>query len=323
MDAHGCPAGSRGGERRRSSVAVSTAVLVAVIYGLLLAAIGLILATDYALVLWQRVRTIMARFARRSLAFSAAVVRIARAGWPAGSAAFAFIAGLGVAIFTATWAPRAARPPRYTTRVGVVILRSNAPPPSFCPAVRASASSVPHGQTSGCPGLRRERDISVGYLAFGLLAALTAGVLALFLVSSCRRSRRIRPATRSVVVRLPRGADSRRRLRPGEAAAPERESLALLSSGSDAVRTLPVRGTRPSTPRARDLIPSKPSSDGVRSRWSGCRVQGTANSPPSATGRAQARLSGRRYSCDSSRAHSSAGELSLHTRGGHRLILPP
>ena len=47
---------------------------------------------------------------------------------------------------------------------------------------------------------------------------------------------------------------------------------------------LPVRGTRPSTPRARSLIPLKPPSDGVRSRWSGCRVQGTANSPPSATG---------------------------------------
>ena len=81
------------------------------------------------------------------------------------------------------------------------------------------------------------------------------------------------------------GGRSRRRLRSGETAAPERESLALLPSGPDAVRMLPVRGTRPSTPRARDLIPLKPPSDGVRSRWSGCRVQGTANSPPSATGR--------------------------------------
>ena len=80
------------------------------------------------------------------------------------------------------------------------------------------------------------------------------------------------------------GGRSRRRLRSGETAAPERESLALLPSGPDAVRMLPVRGTRPSTPRARSLIPLKPPSDGVRSRWSGCRVQGTANSPPSATG---------------------------------------
>ncbi len=62
------------------------------------------------------------------------------------------------------------------------------------------------------------------------------------------------------------GGDSRRRLRPGETAAPERESLALLPSGPDAVRMLSVRGTRPSTPRARDLIPLKPPSDGVRSR---------------------------------------------------------
>jgi hypothetical protein len=83
------------------------------------------------------------------------------------------------------------------------------------------------------------------------------------------------------------GGNSRRRLRSGETAAPERESLALLPSGPDAVRMLSVRGTRPSTPRARDLIPLKPPSDGVRSRWSGFRVQGTANSPPSATGRTQ------------------------------------
>jgi hypothetical protein len=62
------------------------------------------------------------------------------------------------------------------------------------------------------------------------------------------------------------GGRSRRRLRPGETAAPERESLALLPSGPDAVRMLSVRGTRPSTPRARDLIPLKPPSDGVRSR---------------------------------------------------------
>jgi hypothetical protein len=41
----------------------------------------------------------------------------------------------------------------------------------------------------------------------------------------------------------------RRLLGSGGAAAPGRESLALLPSGPDAVRTLPVRGTRPSTPR--------------------------------------------------------------------------
>ena len=47
----------------------------------------------------------------------------------------------------------------------------------------------------------------------------------------------------------------RRLLGPGDTAAPGRESLALLPSGPDAVRTLPVRGTRPSTPRVDDPCP--------------------------------------------------------------------
>src|SRR4029078_3120871 len=79
----------------------------------------------------------------------------------------------------------------------------------------------------------------------------------------------------------------RRLLGPGGAASPGREFLALLPSGPAAVRTLPVRGTRPSTPRVDDPCPRPPPSDGVRSRWSGFRVQGTADSPPSANGRAQ------------------------------------
>ena len=76
-------------------------------------------------------------------------------------------------------------------------------------------------------------------------------------------------------------------------AAPERDSLALLPSGPDAVRRLPVRGTRPvnaarAGPRPRRSRPS----DGIRSRWSGLRVQGTASSPPSATGRRKGTRSG-------------------------------
>ena len=50
----------------------------------------------------------------------------------------------------------------------------------------------------------------------------------------------------------------RRVLGSGGAAAPERESLALLPSGPDAVRTLPVRGTRSST-RVRRPSPDEPS----------------------------------------------------------------
>src|SRR5262245_22016044 len=41
-------------------------------------------------------------------------------------------------------------------------------------------------------------------------------------------------------------------------ATPERESLALLPSGSDAVRTLPVRGTRSVNTTCVDPIPTKP-----------------------------------------------------------------
>ena len=51
----------------------------------------------------------------------------------------------------------------------------------------------------------------------------------------------------------------RRRLGPGGTAAPERESLALLPSGPDAVRTLSVRGTRPVNTSCADPIPMKPS----------------------------------------------------------------
>ena len=51
----------------------------------------------------------------------------------------------------------------------------------------------------------------------------------------------------------------RRLLGPGGTAAPERESLALLPSGPDAVRTLSVRGTRPVNTSCADPIPMKPS----------------------------------------------------------------
>src|SRR6476469_4457337 len=64
-----------------------------------------------------------------------------------------------------------------------------------------------------------------------------------------------RPAARSVVEQGDPGWCRRRLLGSGGAAAPGRESLALLPSGSDAVRTLPVRGTRPSTPRVDDPCP--------------------------------------------------------------------
>ena len=59
-----------------------------------------------------------------------------------------------------------------------------------------------------------------------------------------------------------RGESSGRRLRrllePGCSAAPERHCLALLPSGSDAVRRLPVRGTWLSTLRAPAQAPEEP-----------------------------------------------------------------
>jgi len=73
-----------------------------------------------------------------------------------------------------------------------------------------------------------------------------------------------------------------RLLGSGGAAAPERESLALLPSGPDAVRTLPVRGTRSSTPRAQTLSRRTVPRTAFGPAWSGFRVQGTADSPPSA-----------------------------------------
>ena len=54
------------------------------------------------------------------------------------------------------------------------------------------------------------------------------------------------------------GRNSRRLLGPGLTAAPGRQSLALLPSGPDAVRMLPVRGTWPSTLRARAQAPKTP-----------------------------------------------------------------
>ena len=73
-----------------------------------------------------------------------------------------------------------------------------------------------------------------------------------------------RPRACSAPGRTLRRRDGRRRrylrrlLGSGGAAAPERESLALLPSGPDAVRTLPVRGTRSVNAARADPVPSTP-----------------------------------------------------------------
>src|SRR6186713_1931601 len=101
-----------------------------------------------------------------------------------------------------------------------------------------------------------------------------------------------------------------RLLGSGGAAAPERESLALLPSGPDAVRTLPVRGTRSSTPRAQILSRRTVPRTAFGPAWSGFRVQGTAASPPSATGQAEGTTSARDYH----RAGTSDRGHPLHRR---------
>ncbi len=104
----------------------------------------------------------------------------------------------------------------------------------------------------------------------------------------------------------------RRSLGPGWSAAPERLRLALLPPGSDAVRRLPVRGTWPSTLTCFSPTSKPLPREGLQPRYSGLRVQGTASSPPSATGRIQSSTGFALRSCRG--AHSSAGERPLHTR---------
>src|SRR5213076_2048636 len=72
-----------------------------------------------------------------------------------------------------------------------------------------------------------------------------------------------------------------RQLRSGNPAAPAIARLPLLPSGSDGVRELASRGTRPSTLRARGVPGPHGPRAGIQPRLSGLRVQGTASSPPS------------------------------------------
>jgi len=73
------------------------------------------------------------------------------------------------------------------------------------------------------------------------------------------------------------------RLQPGDPAAPEGDCLPLLPPGPDGVHRPPPRRTRPST----SLSPGSPKRlaprEGIRPRYSGFRVQGTASSPSSTT----------------------------------------
>jgi hypothetical protein len=65
--------------------------------------------------------------------------------------------------------------------------------------------------------------------------------------------------------------------------------------------------------QAQALLRTQPPREGVRPRWSGLRVQGTASSPLSATGLANG-TNGASLDWPRLGAHSSAGERPLHTR---------
>ncbi len=83
----------------------------------------------------------------------------------------------------------------------------------------------------------------------------------------------------------PARTHQRVRLQPGSPAAPEGDRLPLLPSGPDGVHGPPLRGTRLSTSDAVVVGERCCPRPGVQLRYSGLRIQGTASSPPSTTGR--------------------------------------
>src|SRR5687767_11029197 len=77
----------------------------------------------------------------------------------------------------------------------------------------------------------------------------------------------------------------RARLQPGCPAAPEGDRLPLLPSGPDGVHGPTLRGTRLSTSGTVVVDERYGPRPGIQLRCSGLRIQGTASSPPSTTGR--------------------------------------
>ena len=77
----------------------------------------------------------------------------------------------------------------------------------------------------------------------------------------------------------------RARLQPGCPAAPEGDRLPLLPSGPDGVHGPTLRGTRLSTSGTVVVGERGGPRPGIQLRCSGLRIQGTASSPPSTTGR--------------------------------------
>ena len=97
-------------------------------------------------------------------------------------------------------------------------------------------------------------------------------------------------------------------LRPGLPASPGGTRLPLLPSGPDGVHRPPPRRTQSSTPLGRTVLPRSAPREGIRPRYSGLRVQGTASSPSSTTidMLPQGWPSVKRYAASTSRSVSTA-----------------
>ena len=110
----------------------------------------------------------------------------------------------------------------------------------------------------------------------------------------------------------PSGRRLRRLLEPGCSAAPGRHCLALLPSGPDAVRRLPMRGTWLSTLRA----PAQTPDDSAPRAVLGPAIADCGRREPLAPrlARPGEKMVAHRRTLSSPRARSSAGERSLHTR---------
>jgi hypothetical protein len=109
----------------------------------------------------------------------------------------------------------------------------------------------------------------------------------------------------------------RARLRPGCPAAPEGDRLPLLPSGPDGVHGPTLRGTRPSTSSTVSVGERHGPRPGIQLRCSGLRIQGTASSPPSTTGRDGRRPGGiGQFTRISSSSDAGGGEGGIRTHVG-------
>jgi hypothetical protein len=156
----------------------------------LAAGIGLMAAAAGALLLWRRRRPVTARYTTPSVAFSGAGAL--RGGKAVGSAASASMQRVGVVASGATDSVKAAVP-RYGARAGVVASgvteRLKADVPRYSARVLGAGRRIVRLEVAGarhCVGLvaerMREREVSLGKVAAGLLTATAAVAFGMMVV---------------------------------------------------------------------------------------------------------------------------------------------